>query len=52
MQITRATISKRESGDFNGSIDYLSKFASLLDFEIYSAAFSAEHWIFFVCKVT
>lgn len=34
MNISRSTISKIESGKFNCSIDYLSKFASFLDFEI------------------
>lgn len=34
MHINRSTISKIESGKFNCSIDYLSKFASFLDFEI------------------
>ena len=34
MNISRSTISKIESGKFNCSIDYLSKFASFLSFEI------------------
>ncbi|ROI10065.1 XRE family transcriptional regulator [Chryseobacterium sp. H3056] len=34
MGISRSTISKIESGKFNCSIDYLSKFAFSLDFEI------------------
>ena len=34
MNISRSTISKIESGKFNCSIDYLSKFAYFLDFEI------------------
>lgn len=34
MNISRSTISKIESGKFNCSIDYLSKFASFLNFEI------------------
>ena len=34
MNISRSTISKIESGKFNCSIDYLSKFASFLGFEI------------------
>lgn len=34
MNISRSTISKIESGKFNLSIDYLSKFASFLHFEI------------------
>lgn len=34
MKISRTTISKIESGKFNLSIDYLSKFAFFLDFEI------------------
>lgn len=34
MEISRSTISKIESGKFNCSIDYLSKFASFLNFEI------------------
>ena len=34
MSISRSTISKIESGKFNLSIDYLSKFAFFLDFEI------------------
>ena len=34
MSISRSTISKIETGKFNCSIDYLSKFASFLDFEI------------------
>lgn len=34
MKISRSTISKIESGKFNCSIDYLSKFAAFLNFEI------------------
>lgn len=34
MQISRSTISKIESGKFNCSIDYLSRFAIHLSFEI------------------
>jgi transcriptional regulator with XRE-family HTH domain len=34
MNISRSTISKIESGKFNFSIDYLSKFAEFLNFEI------------------
>lgn len=34
MNISRSTISKIESGKFNCSIDYLSKFAAFLNFEI------------------
>ena len=34
MQISRSTISKIESGKFNFSIDYLSKFAEFLRFDI------------------
>lgn len=34
MNISRSTISKIESGKFNCSIDYLSKFALFLNFEI------------------
>ena len=34
MQISRSTISKIESGKFNCSIDYLSKFSWFLDFDI------------------
>lgn len=34
MQISRSTISKIESGKFNLSLDYLSKFAAYLNFEI------------------
>jgi transcriptional regulator with XRE-family HTH domain len=34
MNISRSTISKIESGKFNCSIDYLAKFAAVLDFEI------------------
>lgn len=34
MRISRSTISKIESGKFNCSIDYLSRFASVLQFEI------------------
>lgn len=34
MSISRSTISKIESGKFNFSIDYLSRFADFLNFEI------------------
>lgn len=34
MQVSRTTISKIESGKFNCSIDYLSKFSYFLNFEI------------------
>ena len=34
MSISRSTISKIESGKFNFSIDYLSRFANFLNFEI------------------
>lgn len=34
MNISRSTISKIESGKFNCSIDYLSKFAIALGFEV------------------
>jgi transcriptional regulator with XRE-family HTH domain len=34
MKVSRTTISKIESGKFNCSIDYLSKFSWFLDFEI------------------
>jgi len=34
MKVSRSTISKIESGKFNCSIDYLSKFSWFLDFEI------------------
>lgn len=34
MNISRSTISKIESGKFNCSLDYLSKFALFLNFEI------------------
>lgn len=34
MSISRSTISKIESGKFNFSIDYLSKFAEFLRFDI------------------
>lgn len=34
MSISRSTISKIESGKFNFSIDYLSKFAEFLSFDI------------------
>ena len=34
MDISRSTISKIESGKFNFSIDYLSKFSLVLDFKI------------------
>lgn len=34
MNISRSTISKIESGKFNLSIDYLSKFAFFLEFNI------------------
>lgn len=34
MQISRSTISKIESGKFNLSLDYLSKFAAYLNFKI------------------
>lgn len=34
MNISRSTISKIESGKFNFSIDYLSKFSLALDFQI------------------
>lgn len=34
MKVSRATISKIESGKFNCSIDYLSKFSWFLGFEI------------------
>ena len=34
MNINRSTISKIESGKFNFSIDYLSRFADFLNFEI------------------
>lgn len=34
MSISRSTISKIESGKFNLSIDYLSRFADFLNFEI------------------
>jgi DNA-binding XRE family transcriptional regulator len=33
MKISRTTISKIESGKFNCSIDYLSKFSWFLEFE-------------------
>lgn len=34
MEISRTTISKIESGKFNFSIDYLSKFSFVLDFDL------------------
>ena len=34
MKVSRTTISKIESGKFNCSIDYLSKFSWFLDFDI------------------
>jgi transcriptional regulator with XRE-family HTH domain len=34
MKVSRTTISKIESGKFNCSLDYLSKFSWFLDFEI------------------
>ena len=34
MQISRSTISKIERGKFNCSLDYLSKFAFVLEFDI------------------
>lgn len=34
MKVSRSTISKIESGKFNCSIDYISKFSWFLDFEI------------------
>ena len=34
MKVSRTTISKIESGKFNCSIDYLSKFSWFLDFEV------------------
>ena len=34
MKISRTTISKIESGKFNCSIDYLSKFSWFLEFEL------------------
>jgi transcriptional regulator with XRE-family HTH domain len=34
MKVSRTTISKIESGKFNCSLDYLSKFSWYLDFEI------------------
>ncbi len=34
MNVSRTTISKIESGKFNCSLDYLSKFAFVLGFEI------------------
>ena len=34
MKVSRTTISKIESGKFNFSIDYLSKFSLALDFKI------------------
>ena len=34
MKVSRTTISKIESGKFNCSIDYLSKFSWYLDFDI------------------
>lgn len=34
MSISRSTISKIESGKFNFSVDYLSRFADFLNFEI------------------
>ncbi len=34
MKVSRTTISKIESGKFNCSIDYLSKFSWFLEFEI------------------
>ena len=34
MKISRSTISKIESGKFNCSLDYLSKFSWFLDFDI------------------
>ena len=34
MHVNRTTISKIESGKYNFSIDYLSKFAFYLDFDI------------------
>ena len=34
MNVSRSTISKIESGKFNASLDYLSKFSLFLDFEI------------------
>lgn len=34
MNVSRSTISKIESGKFNFSIDYLSKFSLALDFKI------------------
>lgn len=34
MSISRSTISKIESGKFNFSVDYLSRFANFLNFEI------------------
>lgn len=41
MKVSRTTISKIETGKFNFSIDYLSKFSWFLDFDItVSAPFS------------
>lgn len=41
MGISRSTISKIESGKFNCSIDYVSRFAVVLGFEIILQEFSA-----------
>lgn len=43
MNVSRSTISKIESGKFNFSIDYLSKFSLALDFQISISKTSSQN---------